>query len=49
VLPGRRKGGADGQSIVVKNPLAPVEHPGGEGVRNEMFELGLDQFIRGLM
>ncbi|KAI1131479.1 snare-like protein [Nemania abortiva] len=34
---------------VVKNPLAPVEHKGGEGVRNEMFELGLDKFIRGLM
>lgn len=35
--------------IVVKNPLSPVEHKGGEGVRNEMFELGLDKFIRGLM
>jgi hypothetical protein len=35
--------------IVVKNPLAPVEHKGGEGVKNELFELGLDQFIRGLM
>ncbi|KAI5465794.1 transport protein particle complex of the golgi, subunit bet5-like protein [Mariannaea sp. PMI_226] len=34
---------------VVKNPLAPVEHKGGEGVKNELFELGLDQFIRGLM
>ncbi|OAA33106.1 Sybindin-like protein [Moelleriella libera RCEF 2490] len=34
---------------VVKNPLAPVEHKNGEGVRNELFELGLDQFIRGLM
>ncbi|KAI1344127.1 Sybindin-like protein [Xylariaceae sp. FL0016] len=34
---------------VVKNPLSPVEHKGGEGVRNEMFELGLDKFIRGLM
>lgn len=34
---------------VVKNPLAPVEHKGGEGVRNEMFEMGLDKFIRGLM
>ncbi|KAG5937037.1 hypothetical protein E4U53_000095 [Claviceps sorghi] len=34
---------------VVKNPLAPVEHKGGEGVTNELFELGLDQFIRGLM
>lgn len=34
---------------VVKNPLAPVEHKGGEGVKNELFELGLDQFVRGLM
>ncbi|TQV94514.1 hypothetical protein V2A60_005557 [Cordyceps javanica] len=34
---------------VVKNPLAPVEHKGGDGVHNELFELGLDQFIRGLM
>jgi hypothetical protein len=30
---------------VVKNPLSPVEHPGGEGVANELFEMGLDQFI----
>lgn len=35
--------------VVVKNPLAPVEHKGGDGVQNELFELGLDQFIRGLM
>ncbi|PNY23767.1 Sybindin-like protein [Tolypocladium capitatum] len=34
---------------VVKNPLAPVDHKGGDGVKNELFELGLDQFIRGLM
>lgn len=34
---------------VVKNPLSPVEHKGGEGVRNELFEYGLDQFVRGLM
>ncbi|KAI0180818.1 snare-like protein [Hypoxylon sp. FL1284] len=34
---------------VVKNPLSPVEHKGGEGVRNEMFEMGLDRFVRGLM
>ncbi|KAF9875478.1 trapp complex subunit [Colletotrichum karsti] len=34
---------------VVKNPLSPAEHKGGEGVKNELFELGLDQFIRGLM
>ncbi|KAK1756097.1 Longin-like domain-containing protein [Echria macrotheca] len=33
---------------VVKNPLSPVEHKGGVGVRNELFELGLDQFVRGL-
>ncbi|KAG0648353.1 Transport particle subunit bet5 [Hyphodiscus hymeniophilus] len=31
--------------FVVKNPLSPVEHPGGEGVANELFELALDQFI----
>ncbi|KAI1453579.1 snare-like protein [Annulohypoxylon moriforme] len=34
---------------VVKNPLSPVEHKGGQGVRNEMFEMGLDKFVRGLM
>ncbi|OAA56652.1 sybindin-like family protein [Niveomyces insectorum RCEF 264] len=34
---------------VVKNPLAPVEHAGGAGVKNELFELGLDQFVRGLL
>ncbi|KAL8285312.1 hypothetical protein RB597_002416 [Gaeumannomyces tritici] len=33
---------------LVKNPLSPAEHRGGEGVKNELFELGLDQFIRGL-
>lgn len=38
-----------GSHAVVKNPLSPVEHKGGAGVRNELFELGLDQFIRGLM
>ena len=32
-------------NLVVKNPLSPVEHPGGIGVGCEMFELGLDQFI----
>ncbi len=31
--------------LVVKNPLSPVEHPGGEGVANELFELGLESFI----
>ncbi|KAI9721556.1 MAG: hypothetical protein M1812_002318 [Candelaria pacifica] len=30
---------------VVKNPLSPVEHPAGEGVANELFELGLESFI----
>lgn len=33
---------------VVKNPLSPVEHKGGAGITNELFEMGLDQFIRGL-
>ncbi|KAK7952639.1 uncharacterized protein PG986_008367 [Apiospora aurea] len=28
---------------VVKNPLSPVEHKNGDGVRNEMFEMGLDK------
>jgi trafficking protein particle complex subunit 1 len=30
---------------VVKNPLSPVEHPGGLGVNNELFEITLDQFV----
>ena len=30
---------------VVKNPLAPVEHPGGLGVDNELFEASLGQFV----
>lgn len=30
---------------VVKNPLSPVEHPGGIGVDCEMFELGVEQFV----
>lgn len=30
---------------VVKNPLSPVEHPGGTGVNNELFEEGLEQFV----
>jgi trafficking protein particle complex subunit 1 len=34
--------------IVVKNPLSPVEHPGGIGVDCETFEVGLDQFVVGL-
>ena len=33
--------------LVVKNPLSPVEHPGGVGVNCEMFEMGLEQFIVG--
>ena len=31
--------------VVVKNPLSPLEHPGGIGVNCELFELGLEQFI----
>lgn len=31
--------------IVVKNPLSPVEHPGGVGVNNELFEESLEQFV----
>ncbi|KAJ5095100.1 hypothetical protein N7532_007391 [Penicillium argentinense] len=30
---------------VVKNPLSPVEHPGGVGVNNELFEESLEQFV----
>ena len=30
---------------VVKNPLSPVEHPGGVGVANELFEFGLERFM----
>ena len=30
---------------VVKNPLSPVEHPGGVGVANELFEQSLQRFI----
>ncbi|KAI9671260.1 MAG: TRAPP subunit bet5 [Trizodia sp. TS-e1964] len=33
---------------VVKNPLSPVEHPGGIGVANELFEMGLERFIVGI-
>ncbi|OBT65944.1 hypothetical protein VE03_03220 [Pseudogymnoascus sp. 23342-1-I1] len=35
--------------FVVKNPLSPVEHPGGDGVANELFELALDQFVKGVL
>jgi len=31
--------------FIVKNPLSPVEHPGGIGVNNELFEEGLEQFV----
>lgn len=31
--------------LVVKNPLSPVEHPGGLGVNNELFEESLEQFV----
>lgn len=34
---------------VVKNPLAPVEHPGGIGVSNELFERGLEAFITAVL
>ncbi|RMD40066.1 hypothetical protein DV735_g5050, partial [Chaetothyriales sp. CBS 134920] len=30
---------------VVKNPLSPVDHPGGIGVNNELFEASLGQFV----
>ena len=30
---------------VVKNPLSPIEHPGGMGVNCELFELGVEQFV----
>jgi len=30
---------------VVKNPLSPVEHPGGIGVNCELFKLGVEQFV----
>ena len=32
-------------SSVVKNPLSPVEHPGGVGANCELFDLGVDQFV----
>lgn len=35
--------------FVVKNPLSPVEHPGGAGVANELFEMALDQFVKGVL
>lgn len=33
------------ESTVVKNPLSPVEHHGGVGVNNELFEESLEQFV----
>lgn len=33
---------------VVKNPLSPIEHPGGEGVGVELFNPALDGFVRSL-
>ncbi len=33
--------------FVVKNPLSPLEHPGGIGVNNELFEASLTQFVVG--
>ncbi|KAF2404639.1 putative TRAPP complex subunit [Trichodelitschia bisporula] len=30
---------------VVKNPLSPIEHAGGVGVANELFEQGLERFV----
>lgn len=30
---------------VVKNPLSPIEHSGGVGVANELFEQGLERFV----
>jgi len=32
-------------NLVVKNPLSPIEHPGGAGVNCELFELGVEQFV----
>ncbi|KAJ4353776.1 Trafficking protein particle complex subunit BET5 [Didymosphaeria variabile] len=34
---------------VVKNPLAPVEHPGGIGVANELFERALELFVTSVL
>ncbi|KAI5790100.1 Longin-like domain-containing protein [Geopyxis carbonaria] len=31
---------------VVKNPLSPIEHQGGIGVAVELFEMGLESFVR---
>lgn len=34
---------------VVKNPISPVEHAGGVGVANELFEGALESFIVSLL
>ncbi|KAM5440244.1 Trafficking protein particle complex subunit BET5 [Microsporum canis] len=36
---------SDWTKSVVKNPLSPIEHPGGVGVYNELFEESLEQFV----
>lgn len=33
---------------VVKNPLSPIEHTNGAGVDNDLFNMGLDSFVRSL-
>lgn len=33
---------------VVKSPISPIEHPGGVGVANELFEGGLEGFINSI-
>ncbi|KAJ9627312.1 Trafficking protein particle complex subunit BET5 [Taxawa tesnikishii (nom. ined.)] len=33
--------------FVVKNPISPLEHPGGLGVANELFEGALESFVVG--
>lgn len=33
---------------VVKNPLSPLNHSGGAGVDNEIFNMGLDALVRSL-
>ena len=35
--------------LVVKNPLSPVEHRGGEGVATELFEMAVEQFVSGVL
>ncbi|KAF4551392.1 Transport protein particle subunit bet5-like protein [Elsinoe fawcettii] len=33
---------------VIKSPISPVEHPGGVGVANELFEGGLEGFMNSI-